>query len=59
PRYNATSRFADLHLQINAGYDMHLLNAIAQVLVEEDMVDREHLEYCALRKGLKNKGEFI
>lgn len=58
PRYNSTARYADLHLQINAGFDMHLLNAMAHVIVEEGRVDEEHLKHCAFRKGLKTSGEF-
>jgi nitrate reductase NapA len=59
PRYTPSAKFADLHLQIKPGYDMHLLNAMAQVIVEEGMVDSGHLKHCTFRKGLKTKGDFI
>jgi len=58
PRYTPSARYADLHLKFRPGYDMHLLNAMAHVLIEEGMVDREHLKYCTFRNGLKTKGEF-
>jgi nitrate reductase NapA len=58
PRANPTARYADLHLRIKAGYDMHLLNSMAQVIIEEGMVDEAHLEHCTFRKGLKTAGEF-
>lgn len=57
PRYTPTARYADLHLQFKSGTDMFLLNAMAQVIIEEDLVDYEHLKYCAFRKGLKTGGE--
>jgi nitrate reductase NapA len=59
PRLNSTARYADLHLQLKAGYDTHLLNAVAQVIVEEGLVDEEHLQYCTFRKGLKDQGDFV
>ncbi len=58
PRYNPTGRYADLHLKFKPGYDMYLLNAMAYVLIEEDLLDPEHLQYCTFRKGLKTAGEF-
>ncbi len=58
PRYTPSARYADLHLKFKPGYDMHLLNSMAQVIVEEGMVDEEHLGYCSFRKGLKTAGEF-
>lgn len=58
PRFSPTASFADLHLQLRPGYDMHLLNAMAYVLVSEGMIDREHLDHLRFRKGLKTKGEF-
>ena len=59
PRYSPTARYADLHLKFAPGYDMHLLNSMAQVIVEEGLVDESHLKFCSFRKGLKTKGEFI
>ncbi len=59
PRYTPTARYADLHLKFKPGYDMHLLNSMAYVLAEEDLVDHNHLKYVSYRKGLQNQGEFI
>ncbi len=59
PRSTITAGEADLHLKFRPGYDMYLLNAMAQVIVEEGMADEEHLGYCAFRQGLKSKGKFI
>jgi len=59
PRSTPSAKYADLHLRIKPGYDMHLLNAMAYVLVNEEMVDWDHLQYCAFRKSLKAKGDFI
>ncbi len=59
PRYTPSARYADLHLKFRPGYDMHLLNAMAYVIVTEGMVDETHLKYCTFRKGLKTKGDFI
>jgi nitrate reductase (cytochrome) len=58
PRFTPTARHADLHLKFKPGYDMHLLNSMAQVIIEEDLLDHEHLKYCSFRKGLKTKGDF-
>ncbi|GAB4345628.1 MAG: nitrate reductase [Desulfobulbaceae bacterium] len=58
PRYTPTARYADLHLKFVPGYDMYLLNAMAQVIVAENLIDKEHLRHCTFRKGLKTKGEF-
>ncbi|RMF88917.1 MAG: twin-arginine translocation signal domain-containing protein, partial [Nitrospinota bacterium] len=59
PRYTPTARYADLHLQFVPGYDTYLLNAMAYVLLEEEMVDPDSLAYCTFRKGLKTKGDFV
>lgn len=58
PRFSPTASFADLHLQLKSGYDMHLLSSMAYVLASEGRIDREHLEHLSFRKGLKTKGEF-
>ncbi|RME86925.1 MAG: twin-arginine translocation signal domain-containing protein [Planctomycetota bacterium] len=58
PRKTPTARYADLFLQFKPGYDTFLLNSMAYVIVEENLIDREHLKYCTFRKGLKTKGEF-
>lgn len=55
PRVSQTSRIADLHLQFKPGTDLTLLNAMAQVIVEEKLYDEEFLKnYTAFKKG---KGE--
>jgi nitrate reductase NapA len=59
PRYSPTARYADLHLKFKPGYDMHLLNSMAQVLIAEGMVDDDHLKHCTFRNGLKTKGDFV
>jgi len=59
PRATPTARHADLHLQFAPGFDMYLLNAMAQVIVAEKLVDREHLQHCTFRVGLQAGGEFI
>jgi nitrate reductase NapA len=52
PRISATSRVADLHLQFDPGTDLALLNAMAHVIIEEDLVDHDFLEdYCVFKKG--------
>jgi len=56
PRYTPTARYADLHLKFKPGYDMHLLNAMAHVMIEEGLIDETHLTHCAFRTGLKTKG---
>ncbi len=58
PRYSPTARYADLHLKFAPGYDMYLLNSMAQVIIEEGLVDEEHLKHCTFRKGLKTGGDF-
>jgi len=57
PRTTPTARYADLHLKFKPGTDMYLLNAMAYVIIEEDMVDYEHLKYCTFRVGLGPAGE--
>lgn len=59
PRYTPTARYADLHLKFKPGYDMYLLNAMAQVILEEGLIDEDHIKYCSFRKGLKTAGDFI
>jgi formate dehydrogenase alpha subunit len=44
PRENDTTRKADLHLPVRPGFDIPLLNAMAKVIVEEDLVDQSFLE---------------
>ncbi|MFW5938736.1 MAG: molybdopterin oxidoreductase family protein, partial [Halanaeroarchaeum sp.] len=44
PRENATTDAADVHLPVKPGHDIPLLNAMAKVVVEEDLVDEEFVE---------------
>ena len=44
PRENDTTTAADIHLPLRPGTDIELLNAVAAVLVEADLVDRAFLE---------------
>ncbi|RMG04894.1 MAG: twin-arginine translocation signal domain-containing protein [Nitrospirae bacterium] len=57
PRYTPTARYADLHLKFRPGYDMHLLNSMAQVIVEKGLIDEDHLRHCTFQTGLKTKGK--
>jgi formate dehydrogenase alpha subunit len=41
PRQTKLSLFADLHLQPKPGTDIALLNALAQVIVQENLLDKE------------------
>ena len=43
PRANDTTEAADVHLPLRPGTDIELLNAIAAVLVEEELVDESFL----------------
>ncbi|PHQ44425.1 formate dehydrogenase subunit alpha [Halorubrum sp. C3] len=43
PRANDTTEAADVHLPLRPGTDIEVANAIAAVLVEEDLVDEEFL----------------
>ncbi|NUU64893.1 formate dehydrogenase subunit alpha [Enterobacteriaceae bacterium BIT-l23] len=59
PRKIETARIADLHLQLNNGSNMALVNAFIHVLLEEELYDRawvaRHTEGLeALRETVKN-----
>jgi formate dehydrogenase alpha subunit len=41
PRRTKLSLFADLHLQLMPGTDIALLNALAQVIIQENLLDKE------------------
>ncbi len=45
PRKQALSRHAAYHLQEKPGTDVALLNAIMQVIVEEDLVNQSYIEH--------------
>ena len=44
PRENKTTKRADVHLPVTPGYDIPLLNAMAKIILEEDLVDEAFLE---------------
>ena len=43
PRAIWLTEIADIHLQINPGSDVWLLNALAHVIIEEDLVDEKFI----------------
>jgi nitrate reductase (cytochrome) len=43
PRKTPTNRIVDLHLQVKPGYDLAVMNAMAHVLVKENMIDQQFL----------------
>lgn len=54
PRFSQTSRIADKHLQFKPGTDLSLLNAMANVIVEEKLYDEEFFTtYANFRQGKK------
>ena len=44
PRENDTTQAADIHLPVRPGHDIPLLNAVAKVLIEEELVDEAFLD---------------
>ena len=44
PRRTELARCADLHLQLQPGTDLALANALAQVIVDEDLYDHQFVE---------------
>ncbi len=56
PRLSQTSRIADKHLQFRPGTDLALLNAMANVIIEEKLYDREFFTtYATFRQGGEKK----
>jgi len=56
PRISPTSKIADIHMQFKPGTDLALLNAIAHVIVNEGLYDKEFVnKYCAFH--IYTKGE--
>ena len=52
PRLSQTSRIADKHLQFKPGTDLALLNAMANVIIEEKLYDEEFLKnYTTFKSG--------
>lgn len=44
PRKTPTNKIADLHLQVIPGYDLAIINAIAKILIDENMIDKKFIE---------------
>ncbi|MDG5778054.1 formate dehydrogenase subunit alpha [Haloarculaceae archaeon H-GB1-1] len=44
PRENKTTNAADVHVPVTPGYDIPVLNAMAKVVIEEDLVDEAFVE---------------
>ncbi len=52
PRRTPTTRHADQHLQLRAGTDVALLNALCHELIRTELIDREFVEdYISFRRG--------
>jgi len=62
PRISPTSRIADIHLQFKPGTDLALLNAIAHVIVYENLYNKEfiskYVSFYAVKKGKPAKVSF-
>jgi nitrate reductase NapA len=57
PRVSQTSRIADKHLQFKPGTDLSLLNALANVIVEEKLYDQQFItNYVSFKQGKEGKG---
>lgn len=55
PRVSQTSRIADKHLQFKPGTDLSLLNAMARVIVDEKLYDKDFLaNYAVFRQGAES-----
>lgn len=44
PRKTPTNKIADLHLQVIPGYDLAIINAIAKILIDENMIDEKFIK---------------
>jgi len=58
PRRTKLSLFADLHLQLKPGTDIALLNALAMVIIQENLLDKEFVSrrtdnFSSLREALE------
>jgi nitrate reductase (cytochrome) len=51
PRVSPTSRIADMHMQFKPGTDLALLNAMAYVIIEEELYDKKFLTDYAVFKS--------
>jgi nitrate reductase NapA len=56
PRVSPTSKIADIHMQFKPGTDLALLNAMAHVIVNEGLYDKEFVsKYCSFHIYTKGK----
>jgi len=44
PRVTMLAQFADMHLAINPGNDVVLLNSLAHVIIDEGLTDLDYIE---------------
>ncbi|MBC8316973.1 MAG: molybdopterin-dependent oxidoreductase, partial [Desulfobulbaceae bacterium] len=59
PRFSQTSRIADLHLQFDPGTDLGLLNAMANVIIEENLHDEKFInDYVSFKQGKGDSVDF-
>jgi len=60
PRVSPTSRIADIHLQFKPGTDLALMNAIANVIIEEKLFDEKFLsDYCVFKKQEEKEAKTV
>jgi formate dehydrogenase major subunit len=57
PRITETARIADLHLQLKGGTNVALTNALAQVIIGEDLYDKDFVQKHT--KGFKEFWEVV
>ena len=57
PRVTMFAQFADIHLPIKPGTDLALLNALAHVILEEGLEDRDYIEKSC--NGAKEFSELV
>lgn len=57
PRVTETARIADLHLQLKGGTNQALVNAIANVIIKEDLIDKAFI--AAHTKGFEEYKKVI
>jgi formate dehydrogenase major subunit len=56
PRAHKLVEFADMHLQLKVGSDVALLNAVMNVLIEENLYDKKYVDSCTTNfEALKEK----
>src|SRR5690554_5661350 len=52
PRISETSRIADMHMQFRPGTDLALMNAMAYVIIDENLYDQKFIDdYAVFRVG--------